>query len=158
VRLLIGSQDSAEDREAFLTAQVFFWLIAAPDGHAKNFSVFIERGGRFRLTPLYDIMSAYPVLFYVTDPPPTEKLKLAMAFSGKSRHYEWSKISPRHLRETARRCGMGEAIDKVIGRLVASLPRAVAGLSTALPRGFPDEVAEPIFKGIGERAKLLEAE
>jgi len=158
MRLLLGSRDAAKDREAFLTAQLFFWLIAAPDGHAKNFSVFIERGGRFRLTPLYDIMSAYPVLGHGSGLLPPEKLKLAMAFFGKNRHYEWNKIGPRHLRETARRCGMGEAIDGVMQRLLVGIPKAVAELSAALPRGFPEEIAGPVFKGMEARAKLLEAE
>lgn len=139
-------------------AQLFFWLIAAPDGHAKSFSVFIERGGRFRLTPLYDIMSAYPMLGHGSGLLPPEKLKLAMTFFGKKRLYEWSEIGPRHLRQTARRCGMGEAIDGVISRLVARITGAVAEPSTALPQRFPDQVVEPIFKGIEERAKLLEAE
>lgn len=42
--------------------QVFQWLIGATDGHAKNFSVFIQAGGSYRLTPFYDIISAFPVL------------------------------------------------------------------------------------------------
>lgn len=29
---------------------------------AKNFSVFIQAGGSYRLTPFYDIISAFPVL------------------------------------------------------------------------------------------------
>ena len=37
-----------------------FWLLGATDGHAKNFSIFLLPGGRFRLTPLYDVMSAQP--------------------------------------------------------------------------------------------------
>ncbi len=46
----------------FFKAQVLFWLLAAIDGHAKNSSIFIEPDGRYRMTPLYDIMSAYPLL------------------------------------------------------------------------------------------------
>lgn len=156
MRLLLGSQEAARDREAFLMAQVFFWLMAAPDGHAKNFSVFIERGGRFRLTPLYDIMSAYPVMGHGSGFLPPEKLKLAMSFPGKNRQYEWSRIGQRHLRETARRCGMEGAIDEVLGRLTTAIPKAVTELSASLPNGFPDEVANPIFKGLERRSKLLE--
>jgi serine/threonine-protein kinase HipA len=37
-------------------------LIGATDGHAKNFSIFLGPLGRFRLTPLYDILSAQPSL------------------------------------------------------------------------------------------------
>jgi hypothetical protein len=39
------------------------WLqLCATDGHAKNFSIFLEPEGRFRLTPRYDVLSALPVL------------------------------------------------------------------------------------------------
>ncbi len=39
-----------------------FWLMAAIDGHAKNFSLFIEPGSAYRMTPLYDVISAYPLI------------------------------------------------------------------------------------------------
>jgi serine/threonine-protein kinase HipA len=38
-------------------------------------------------------MSAYPVLGNGSGLIPPEKLRLAMAFRGKNRHYEWGKIS-----------------------------------------------------------------
>lgn len=157
MRIRLGSQDAAKDREAFFTAQVLFWLLAAPDGHAKNFSVFIERGGRFTLTPLYDIMSAYPVLGHGKNLIAPEKLKLAMAFKGKNRHYEWNKISFRHLRETARRCGMEGSIDTVLTKLATTVPAAVATVFASLPVGFPGEIAEPILKGLEERSELIGA-
>jgi serine/threonine-protein kinase HipA len=156
MRLLLGSRVSAKDREAFFTAQILFWLLAAPDGHAKNFSVFIERGGRFRLTPLYDIMSAYPVMGHGSGRIPPEKLKLAMAFVGRNRHYEWSKIGPRHIRETARRCGLESAVEEVISRFTEGVPRAVREVSSRLPEGFPASVARSILDGFQERARLLE--
>ena len=43
-------------------AQLLFFLLAATDGHAKNFSIRILAGGRFQLTPLYDVLSAWPVI------------------------------------------------------------------------------------------------
>ncbi len=157
MRILLGSQEAVKDREYFFTAQVLFWLLAAPDGHAKNYSVFIEREGRFRLTPLYDIMSAYPLLGHGSGQIPPEKLKLAMAFKGKNRHYEWNKIGPQHLRETARRCGIGEAIDRVLYRLTAAIPEIVTELSASLPHDFPVAVSAPILGGLEKRIKLLEA-
>jgi serine/threonine-protein kinase HipA len=144
------------DRLTFFSAQVVFWLLAAPDGHAKNFSVFIERGGRFRMTPLYDIMSAYPVLGHGKNLIAPEKLKLAMAFTGKNRHYEWQKIGLRHIRETARLCGMGDLIDREITCIITAIPQAVERLSTELPKGFPEDVAESVFSGLMKRGRLLE--
>ena len=34
-------------------------MLRAIDGHAKNFSLFLNPGGRFQLTPLYDVLSAW---------------------------------------------------------------------------------------------------
>jgi serine/threonine-protein kinase HipA len=59
--ILAGSENSETDRRQFFKAQVVFWLLAATDGHAKNFSLFHLPGGRYRATPLYDILSAHPV-------------------------------------------------------------------------------------------------
>ena len=61
MNILLGSANAEQDRYAFMQAQVLFWLLAATDGHAKNFSLFIEAGGSYRLTPFYDILSMYPV-------------------------------------------------------------------------------------------------
>ena len=48
---LEGSMARDADRRTFFQAQVIFWLLCAPDGHAKNFSVFLRPGGRYQLTP-----------------------------------------------------------------------------------------------------------
>ena len=56
--ILAGSTESARDRLAFVLAQLAFWLLAATDGHAKNFSIFLLPGAQYRLTPMYDILSA----------------------------------------------------------------------------------------------------
>ena len=158
MRIILGSQEAARDRETFFTALVLFWLLAAPDGHAKNYSVFIERGGRFRLTPLYDIMSAYPVLGNGSGLIPPEKLRLAMAFRGKNRHYEWGKISPRHIRETAGLSGFDGFIDTVMQRLAREVPKATQELGRNLPDEFPGAISEPILQGIETRATLLHSE
>ena len=59
-------------REHAESAGIFDQL-AVIDGHAKNFSIFLTPGG-FRLTPLYDVMSAAPYPEF-----PVQKIKLAMA-------------------------------------------------------------------------------
>lgn len=38
-RLLQGSEDALGDIETVLTGQILFWMLAATDGHAKNFSI-----------------------------------------------------------------------------------------------------------------------
>ncbi|MGL6010309.1 MAG: type II toxin-antitoxin system HipA family toxin, partial [Shewanella oncorhynchi] len=54
--VLMGSLAPERDRRIFMKAQVLFWLLAATDGHAKNFSLFIRPEGKYELTPLYDII------------------------------------------------------------------------------------------------------
>ncbi|MGO8693876.1 MAG: type II toxin-antitoxin system HipA family toxin [Rectinemataceae bacterium] len=156
MRLLLGSQEPFVDRHAFFKAQLLFWLLAAPDGHAKNFSVFIERGGRFRMAPLYDIMSAYPVLGHGSGRIPSEKLKLSMAFTGKNRHYEWDKVGSRHFRETAKLCNFQSEIEKVSLDLIDGVPKAISYVSAKLPPTFPDAVATPVLEGLQKALKRLQ--
>ncbi len=73
LELLNGAVAPHEDRLTFMKAQIVFWLLAAIDGHAKNFSIFLTPAG-YRLTPLYDVMSAAPYPEF-----PVQKIKLAMA-------------------------------------------------------------------------------
>jgi serine/threonine-protein kinase HipA len=42
---LAGSQQADLDRTNFALTQLAFWLLAATDGHAKNFSIFHHAGG-----------------------------------------------------------------------------------------------------------------
>ena len=64
------------------------------DGHAKNFSVFLEKGGGFHLTPLYDIMSTAPLTASGVVSP--RRIKMAIGLLGKNKHYRFSEIEPRH--------------------------------------------------------------
>lgn len=56
LRVLNASSHAAADKRAFVKAQMLVWMLAATDGHAKNFSIHLERGGGYRLTPFYDVL------------------------------------------------------------------------------------------------------
>ncbi|MCF4010602.1 HipA domain-containing protein [Rheinheimera sp. UJ63] len=45
-----------------MRSQILFWLLGATDGHAKNFSIFLEQQDQYWLTPLYDILSAFTAI------------------------------------------------------------------------------------------------
>jgi len=158
MEILLGAQNPTADRRTFLRAQLFYWLLAAPDGHAKNFSVFIERTGRYRLTPLYDVMSAYPVIGRGASRIAPEKLKMAMALTGKNRHYEWGKMLLRHWRGTAAACDMRGEVEAIIGELLESVQQAIEAATSDLPNDFPDSVAGPIAKGFRAAADRLRDE
>lgn len=154
---LRGSQSADADRRAFLKAQLVFWLLAAPDGHAKNFSLFIEPRGRFRLTPLYDVMSAWPVIGKGPNFFDRKRLRLAMAVDGRNRHYLIDGIRRRHWNETAKRNALGLDFEPVIADVLAALPAVLDRVAAELPADFPAQVDGPIFDGMTAQARRLRA-
>ncbi len=157
MELLLGSENSAEDRSDFMRTQLVFWMLAAIDGHAKNFSVSLLPAGAFRLTPRYDILSAYPVLGHGRGKLSPEKIRMAMAVQGKNRHYRWKEISARHWLETAKRCGFGQ-MEAIIHEAAVKTPEVVKRVHGMIPAGFPVHIADSILAGISARAAELEEE
>lgn len=149
--LLKASDEPRADRDLFLKAQFAFWLLGATDGHAKNFSVFLSPGGRFRLTPLYDVMSAQPCVD--ARQIPWNKYKLAMA-AGASRHYGVNALRPRHFVETAQGAGLArERAAALIEEIRERLPMALDQVRKALANDFPPPLADAISEGALTRAR-----
>lgn len=126
--------------------QVFQWLIGATDGHAKNFSIYIDKGGSYRLTPFYDILSAYPLLG--GKGLNIRKLKLAMGLKAtKGKKYEINKIQPRHLLDTAKAVSFSqEEMLDIIDDMKENLPKAILQVGKTLPKNFPNHIAHSIFE------------
>ena len=156
--ILSGSQRAREDLRTLLTCQLVFWLLAATDGHAKNFSLRAEAGGAYRLTPVYDVLSAWPAIGPGKNQLAWHQAKLAMAVSGRSRHYELSTIQRRHFNATAARCGWGESAEDLIGETLARLEGAIQAALDELPAGFPEGLAATIFEGARAQARRLEGQ
>jgi serine/threonine-protein kinase HipA len=154
-KVLLGSRNSVIDRRNFFKAQVVFWMLCAIDGHAKNFSVFIEPAGRYSLTPLYDVISAYPILGTGANQIAPQKARMAMAAIGKSRHYKWAGILPRHWITTAAAAGVESTAEEDIANLVERTPHVIREVSSGLPKGFPGRVSETIFEGLSSAATRL---
>jgi len=154
MQLLLGSEKAGEDRRDFLRTQLVFWLLAAIDGHAKNFSIFLQAGGAYQLTPRYDILSAHPMLGHGRGKLSPHKIRMAMAVRGQNRHYRWRDIQARHWVETAKRCGFSKMKD-VMAELIAQTPKVVEQSATRLPRKFPSQIAESILDGTAATARLL---
>lgn len=132
-------------------------MLCATDGHAKNFSVFIEPYGRFSLTPLYDVISAYPILGSGRNRLAPQKAKMAMAVRGKSRHYKWMEIQPRHWLSTAREAGLEATAKQDMLYLTDQAPVVADKVSASLPGDFPGHVSGPILDGLLSSAKRLTA-
>jgi serine/threonine-protein kinase HipA len=149
------SVNAKADMETLMTTQVLFWLLRAPDGHAKNFSIQILPRGHFQLTRLYDVMSAYPVLGNGPNQWSPHKIKLAMALLGKNRHYEMHSIHRRHFNSTAQKVGYAPSAEPVIEKILARTPAVIAQVQTELPQDFSAHVADSILGGLEQAAKAL---
>ena len=154
-RILQNSERRNDDLRTLLVSQLLFWLLAAPDGHAKNFSIHLLPGGRYRLTPLYDVLSGWPMVGPGPNQYPYEKMKLAMALRGRNVHYRMREIQRRHFVETARLCGFHEDMDAVIDDVLARAPQVVQSVGTRLPVGFPEDVFAATAKGVLDSANRL---
>lgn len=153
VELLKGSDAPDEDQRTLFKAQVIFWLLGATDGHAKNFSLRLAPGSRFRLTPIYDVVSAQPSVD--AGQIRLNKMKMAMAI-GKSRHRVVRTITGRHFVETGDQCGLparlvSDVINEICDTGKASIDAVIAGL----PAEFPAAIADSISAGAKGRIGLL---
>lgn len=130
-QLLLRSEDPYRDRLTFLKAQLIMWLLAATDGHAKSFSLHLLPGGSYRLTPLYDVLSMWPITGHgvsLLD----EKAGDGDGPARQKRPLPGREIQRRHFIETARRCGVPAAeFEALIDDIAARVPEA--GSNRACP-------------------------
>jgi serine/threonine-protein kinase HipA len=155
--ILANSERAQQDIATLLKAQILFWMLAATDGHAKNFSIQLFARGRYQLTPLYDVVSIWPIAGDAPNQLSWHKAKLAMAVSGKNRHYLLKDIQRRHFNAMASKCGYGESAEPLIEEILDRLPGAVAEVAAKLPSQFPQRVADTILGGIQDSATKLAA-
>lgn len=112
--LLRFSKAPEIDRDRFMRAQAFNFVIAGTDAHAKNYAILYEPSGAYRLMPLYDVISFLP---YHTS---KSQLKLAMTIGGRRQTGE---IKPQHWERTAERCGYpASKILQTLRELLESIP------------------------------------
>ena len=151
LEILAGSEDADTDRANYALAQFAFWLLAATDGHAKNFSIQSRAGGSFRMTPLYDVLSAWPIIGRGAGRIPVQDVKLAMAASGRTRHYRLNEIQPCHWRLLASRAGSSGLWERM-QEMAATAGARIGSVRDKLPARFPERVIDSIEKGVRRQA------
>lgn len=153
MELFLGSDDPNKDRYDFFKANVLFWLLGATDGHGKNFSVSLLPGGRFHMTPLYDVLTVQPTV----DARQIERkyFKLAMNF-GNSNHYKVANIVARHIVETGVRSGLSRAVVQGLFEELQETSHAIVEATfNQLPEGFPEALLASIDGALKARLHLL---
>jgi len=157
MEVLRGSEQPDPDRRTFFKSQLLFWLMAATDGHAKNFSLRLLPGGGYQLAPLYDILSAYPVMGGKARQLDPRKAKIAMAVADSNRHYDLYGIHRWHWVSMGAALGLSE-VPGLIDELLEQTPVVLDELAARLPDGFPSTVFEAISDGMTNAAKRLSKE
>jgi serine/threonine-protein kinase HipA len=156
LQLLQGSTNK-NDTLFFLLTQFAFFLLAAPDGHAKNFSIFLQRGDTYEMTPLYDILSAWPYLGRGTNQLNRHKAGLAMAMRSKNAHYILKDIRTRHWHQLAMKNGGAEVWEAML-QLAENVDEALSTVESRLPNDFPIHTWTTISAGMRGEAKRFLSE
>ncbi len=117
------SHEPRLDIARFIESNVLNWFLAAPDAHAKNYSLLHAPGPTHRLSPLYDVITALPYPWMSA-----AGVTLAMAIGGERRV---AFVTGKHWRAVAdaaelpphalldRIVEMGESTPAAIDRVVA---------------------------------------
>lgn len=145
--ILLGSEEAHHDRRNFMKSVFLFWILGAIDGHAKNFSLRIGAQGRYQLTPIYDVISAYPIASKRQIE--WQDLKMAMALKGKNRHYLWHNIQLRHWFSMSEQCQFSKAMmQDIIDEVFDTMEPVINKTKQTLPADFPTDISDPIFSGM----------
>lgn len=154
MNVLRGSDTPIEDRLDFFKANILFWLIGATDGHAKNFSLALSSRGRFRMTPLYDVLTLQDSVDKKRLP--HKDFKLAMRV-GKSNQYNVTKIRGRHFLDTGVQAGLSrKVITELFDSIIALAPLAISRAANDLDSQFPDYLVESISQSMTQRLSKLD--
>ncbi|MAI65993.1 MAG: serine/threonine protein kinase [Alteromonas sp.] len=146
MKLLSGSRNAYKDRLEFLRVQIVYWLLAAVDGHGKNFTITLNQDG-YRLAPFYDVLSAYP--YFGQGNIQAQKIKMAMKVYSKNTHYRWNEIMPRHWPEHGKKQGISEA--QTLAIMTSLVDKVEPALRSSLQEAnmlFDKEVGEAITENI----------
>ncbi len=156
MEILSHSDHAEHDKAQFFRAQIIFWLMAATDGHAKNFSIATGPQGRYHLTPLYDVLSAWPLIGNGNNQIAWQKCKLAMAVRGSSNYYQIYRIQRRHWIKQGEMTGLSkQQVETIIEDIIFRTPDVIDRVNGLLPAPFPQELADRVTDGIRQQCRRL---
>lgn len=146
--ILRGSAHARDDQQIFFKALLYFWLLAAVDGHAKNFSLAIAPGGVFKLAPLYDVLSAWPWEGSGAKQLHLRNIKMAMALRTQNTHYHMREMYRRHWYLVGGRFIGAEATQAILDDVFVLVENAISTVQEQLSESFPAQISDSIFAGV----------
>jgi serine/threonine-protein kinase HipA len=148
LQILARAERASEDRRTFALAQFAFWLLAAIDGHAKNFSIYHHRGGAYGLTPLYDVLSAWPVIGHGAN---RLELKKGETRNGTARQRSAALQAGRDPAPTLR--GTRHLADPELWPAMTKLAEEVPGAIERVEAKLPDDFASSVWTSLTQGLK-----
>lgn len=117
---LLQARAGAKSRDQFVDALIATYLLGAPDGHARNYSVLMSSGA-VELAPLYDVASSLP--YDVDGAGVMHQRKTAMSIGGER---QFGQVRRKHWRRffEANSLGVDRCLHRVDG-LARRLPEAL---------------------------------
>jgi serine/threonine-protein kinase HipA len=153
-KVLSASRDPVRDRQIFMEANIFNWVIGGTDAHAKNYSMLIGALAEARLAPLYDISSILPHLGEGEIQAEMRDLKLAMKID---KTYQLDEVMPRHWERCASSAKVSaEYTMTAIRDQVAVMPDMVSDCAVKVrAEGLSHEIIDRLVDTIAGRAEGL---
>ena len=115
--------------------------------------------GAYAPTPLYDVLSAYPLLGEGPGRLSPFKARMAMAVRSGNAHWKMREILRRHWLDLGERHGIvtpaGDGPAGVIDDLVARTPAVVEAVRGGLPPDYPPALADSVLDGLSRAAEKL---
>ena len=146
---LLAEHADQGDVDRFTDMVVAQYLLGAPDGHAKNYSIILL-GNRATLAPVYDVASVLPY-----NPDPTSGLsRVAMPIAGKSK---FGTVDLAVIAKFADKAGTDP--DRLVERtreMAAALPDAIAAAAADIPTAALGDLAVALQTGIRQLCSTLD--
>lgn len=155
--LLKAGADPVADASLFLLAQLMFWVLGNTDGHAKNFSLFLQPEQHYAMTPLYDVISLWPMIGDAPSQMRQRDMSLAIALRGRKVRRKLNDIHGADWVATAQRYGLPDLPGQML-TLLHSVPDALARTLARRPEGFPMRLLNKMQPRILTRAEQAAAD
>ncbi|MEJ5989721.1 type II toxin-antitoxin system HipA family toxin [Ramlibacter sp. PS3R-8] len=154
MQVLSASAEASKDVATFLLAQMCFWILGNTDAHGKNFSIFLKSGDVYAMTPLYDVISLWPIAGDGPNQMKQKVMKLAIPLRARRTLRKLDDIGVEDWIVAANQAGIKDLAGQMFA-LAASVPDAVERLSKRLPAGFPQPIWDKVTSRVLERAKTF---
>ncbi len=113
-------------------------MLAAIEGHVKNFSICLHPKARYRATLIYDVLSAHPVIGNGRNIMSLQDVKLVLAVGESTNCYQIQHIQRRHLSSMQKQVGLRAiTAETIIEEVLVQIPKVVGFVDDRFPLNFP---------------------